>query len=148
MDPITIAALANAGFKILGGIGANKDAKMNNEIQTLANQANIEAGKSSVMGKYVSVFEEQSKRMGTQKNLLGNVDKASTMYQNTLTEHEKSFLKTENNLKKDLRAIERQGAMNNLQIGMNTQNTVNKNNLSITSGLTDAFIYSNYGGKK
>lgn len=148
MDPITIAALANAGFKILGGIGANKDAKINNEIQTLTNQANIEAGKSSVMGKYASIFEEQSKRMGTQKNLLGNVDKASTMYQNTLTEHEKSFLKTENNLKKDLRAIERQGAMTGLQIGMNTQNIINKNNLSITSGITDAFIYSKIGGTK
>lgn len=148
MDPITIAALASAGFKILGGIGANKDAKINNEIQTLTNKANIEAGKSSVMGKYVSVFEEQSKRMGTQKNLLGNVDKASTMYQNTLTEHEKSFLKTENNLKKDLRAIERQGTMTGLQIGMNTQNTINKNNLSITSGITDAFIYSKFGGTK
>lgn len=148
MDPITIAALANAGFKILGGIGANKDAKINHEIQTLTNQANIEASKSSVMGKYTSVFEEQSKRMGTQKNLLGNVDKASTIYQNTLTEHEKSFLKTENNLKKDLKAIERQGAMTGLQIGMNTQNTINKNNLSITSGMTDAFIYSSYGGKK
>lgn len=148
MDPITMAALVNAGFKILGGIGANKDAKINNEIQTLTNQANIEAGKSSVMGKYTTVFEEQSKRMGKQKSQLGNVDKASTLYQGTLTEHERAFMRTENNLNKDLRAIERQGAMNNLQIGMNTQNTVNKNNLSITSGLTDAFIYSNYGGKK
>lgn len=148
MDPITIAALANAGFKILGGIGANKDAKINNEIQTLTNQANIEAGKSSVMGKYSSFFEEEAKRMGTQKAFMGDVDKAGTMYQGTLTEHERAFLKTENNLKKDLRAIERQGAMNSLQIGMNTQNAVNKNNLSITSGLTDAFIYSNYGGKK
>lgn len=148
MDPITIAALANAGFKILGGIGANKDAKINNEIQTLTNQANIEANKSSIMGKYSSIFEEQSNRMGTQKALLGNVDKASTMYQGALTEHERAFLKTENNLKKDLKAIERQGAMNNLQIGMNTQNIINKNNLKITSGLTDAFIFYNYGGKK
>ena len=148
MDPITMAALASAGFKILGGIGGKKDAKINAEIQTLTNQANIEAGKSSVMGKYSSFFEEQSKRMGIQKSFLGNIDKASTMYQSTLTEHEKAFLKTENNLKKDLRAIEAQGAMGKINIDMNAKNIINKNNLSITSGLTDAFIFSKSGGTK
>lgn len=148
MDPITMAALASAGFKVLGGIGGRKDAKINNSIQTLANEINTNASKLEVESQYSDVFEEMTDRMNTQRAFLGDVDKASTVYQGTLTEHERAFLKTEKNLEKDLKAIDRKGAMNKVNIGMNTQNAINQSNSSITSGLTDAFIFTKFGGTK
>lgn len=148
MDPITMAALASAGFKVLGGIGGRKDAKINNGIQTLANEVNTNASKLEVESQYSDIFEEMTDRMNTQRAFLGDVDKASTVYQGTLAEHERAFLKTEKNLEKDLKAIGRKGAMNKVNIGMNTQNAINQSNSSITSGLTDAFIFTKFGGTK
>lgn len=148
MDPITMAALASAGFKILGGIGGGKDAKINNQLQTLANDVNTNASKLEVTSNYSDIFEEQASRMGTQKAYMADLDKAGTAYQGTLTEHERAFLKTANNQEKDLRALDRKGAMNKTNINMNTQNAINQSNLSMMSGLTDAFIFSKYGGTK
>lgn len=144
MDPFTIAALANAGFQILGGIGKQADAKINGEIQGMANETNTQIAKSEIMGKYTNILEEQSKRAGTQKALLGGMDKAGTMYQGAITEHEKALFKTISNQKKDLQNIEMKGRMGAINNRMNTTNSINRANLQITEGMTNAFIANKY----
>lgn len=144
MDPFTISALANAGFQIIGGLNKKETAKTNGEIQGLVNEVNTQIAQSEIMGKYTTVLEEQSKRAGTQKALLGGMDKAGTMYQGAITEHEKALFKTISNQKKDLKNIESKGRMGAIGNQMNTANAINDANFSVVGGLTNAFITTKY----
>lgn len=147
MDPFTIASLTTAGFKILGANSQKNTAKINASLQTTANNLNAEVNKTQVLKNYSSAMEEQKNRMGTQRALAGGADKANSAYGAMLTEHERSFLSTQNDMNEDLAAIQRNASYNNSYTSIQKNQAVRESNMSMITGMTDAFMNYQVGNK-
>lgn len=119
MGPFSAAMLVNAGFSILGGIGDMKAAKQQRRIEELTAEANAGVQKNQVASQYLSLFEKQKQQLGVQKASLANmgIDKANSFFSNALGEHERNYLATQNNFKKDMTAVNFNKDMAKLQAG-------------------------------
>ena len=120
MGPFSAAMLVNAGFSILGGIGDMKAAKQQRRIEELTAEANAGVQKNQVASQYLSLFEKQKQQLGVQKASLANmgIDKANSFFSNALGEHERNYLASQNNFKKDLTSINFNKDMAKLQAGV------------------------------
>lgn len=119
MGPFSTAMLVNAGFSIIGGIGDVKAAKQQRRLEELTAEANAGVQKNQVASQYISLFEKQKQQLGMQKASLANmgIDKASSFFSNSLAEHERNHLVSQNNFRKDLTSVNFNKDMAKLQAG-------------------------------
>lgn len=148
MGPFSAAMLVNAGFSILGGIGDVSAAKHQRRMEELSNNYNAALQKNQVVGEYNSLFEKQKQQLGTQKAALANmgVDKAGSLYNESLRSHEKNFLKSTQDMKKDLENISFNQSMANTQASIDYHARKSQAINKAVSGVMSAG--SNWASKK
>lgn len=107
IGPFSVSMLLNAGFNILGGIGDRSAAKAQRRMEDLTTELNAVSQKNQIASEYNSLFEKQRQQLGVQKASLANmgIDKASSFYTQSLASHEKNFLKSTQDMKKDMENV-------------------------------------------
>ena len=142
IEALTVAMMANAGIKILGGLADNKRAETQARIEQATNDLNAATQRVNVAQSYTGVFEKMVSDLSTQNNLLATagVDKASTLFMKARQEHEKGFLDNKANMERDLQNLSVQKDIANTQSKITMINRKQQNNMGMVSGLMDSFI--------
>lgn len=148
MDFLTMSALANAGFTVVGAFVDSKAASRQAGIEKLATDVNATSQKVQVAKQYNSLFEKQVEDLSTQKSILAglSIDKSSSFFGEALRKQEKAFLGSQKSMQEDFKNIDTQSTLDKINISMKKSQA--KSNAIMGAGMNLASIGLDFYGKK